>query len=107
MTLRIHYRPNPHKIIRKASKECLAIGRPRQRNTLRLTRILTNVDKVRLELINNRPCYMRQLTRSNTADQNNALALQVKDLDTAGRRGTEPVPVGAEHEGIDNVASLE
>lgn len=41
-------------------------------------------------------------------DENqDSLALQVKDLDAAGGRRAKPVPVRAEHERVDDIARLE
>jgi hypothetical protein len=40
-------------------------------------------------------------------DVNDRLALKVEDLDRAGGGGAEPVAVGGEDKGVDNVTSLE
>ena len=39
-------------------------------------------------------------------DKGHVLALEIEDLDAGGGSGAEPVPVGTEDEGIDNVTGF-
>jgi len=80
--------PDTDDTILVTSEESLAISRPGQGDSLRRTGLLANVSELGLELINNR------------------LGLQVPDLD-AGRGGSaQPVAVGREDQGVDDIVTL-
>jgi len=80
--------PDADEAILVTSKESLAISRPGQGDSLGRVRLLADVGELRLELIDN------------------GLGLQVPDLD-AGRGGSaQPVAVGREDQGVDNVIAL-
>jgi len=81
--------PDADNVIRETTEQGLTICRPSQRNALRLTGVLSNLNKVRLKLIDNR------------------LALEIEDLDATGGGSAEPVAVGAEDQGVDNIAGFQ
>jgi len=49
----------------------------------------------------------RHARRRKGKGKRDSLGLQIEDLDTGGGGGTEPVSVGGEDEGVDDVSSLE
>jgi len=80
--------PNTDDVISVTSIEVLAISRPSQGNAGRGLRVLGD-GNFGAKLINN------------------ALAFQIPDLDAGLSGSAEPVPVGAEAKGVDDVASIE
>lgn len=79
--------PSADLVVGVTGEQGVAIGRPGERDTLRLTGLLASVEEVRGELINL------------------ALLLKIKD-DDGGRGGSaEPVAVGGEDESVDLIAS--
>lgn len=86
--LSLDHRVDADNIVAVASKQRLAVCRPRKRQTLGLLSVLAKTRELRLELVHNR------------------LALEVEDLDARSSGSAEPVTVRREHEGIHNVTSL-
>lgn len=86
--LSLDHRVDANNIVAVASKQRLAVCRPRERQTLRLLCILAKTWELGLELVHNR------------------LALKVENLDARSSSRAEPVAVRGEHEGIHYVTSL-
>lgn len=63
--------------------------------------------ELRLELINDGPIAKSAEYSRDIKGANYSLALKVEDLDAGSGRGAQPVAVGREYEGVDNIASLE
>ncbi len=81
--------PDADLVVGVSGKQNLAISRPGKRNTLRWLRLLTNINKLGVELINE------------------VFGFQVPDLDSRLGGGAEPVAVGREAERIDDRTGLE
>lgn len=80
--------PDTNELVLVTSKESLTIRRPSQRDGLRIVRLFANIGKLGLEFIDHR------------------LGFQVPDLDARRGGSAEPVTVGREDQGIDNVITL-
>ena len=85
----LNNRVDAHNVVAVTREEGLAVGRPRERQALRLLGVLAEAGELGLDLVDDR------------------LALEVEDLDARGGGGAEPVAVRREHKRINNVASLE
>lgn len=82
--------PDSDEVVGETSEQGLSIGGPGERGALWFSGVLTsNVGEVGLEGVDDR------------------LGLEVEDLDRSSGSGTEPVSVGGEDEGVDNVSGLE
>lgn len=75
-------------VVRVTGEEGLAISRPSERETLGVGGVLANTGELGLELVDD------------------ALGLEVEDLDARGGGSAEPVTVGGEDKGVDSVTSL-
>lgn len=76
-------------VVGVTGKEGLTVGGPGEREALGVGRVLANTGELGLELVDN------------------ALGLEVEDLDARGSGSAEPVTVGREDESVDSVTSLE
>jgi hypothetical protein len=81
--------PDSDEVVAETGEESLTVGGPGERSALWLSGLLGEVGEVRSEVVNNR------------------LGLEVEDLDGRSGSSAEPVSVGREDEGVDNVSSLE
>lgn len=84
-----HDTPSTDDVVRVASEQGLAIGRPGQRDALRLPALLADGRELGLELVDL------------------GLLLEVENDDAAGGGSAEPVAVGGEDEGVDLVVGAE
>lgn len=80
---------NADNVVRVTSEEGLTVGGPSEREALGVGRVLANTGELGLELVND------------------ALGLEVEDLDARGGGSAEPVTVGGEDESVDSVTGLE
>lgn len=80
-----HDTPGTDLVVGVTGEESLAVGRPGEGDTLRLTALLANLHVFRLELVNL------------------ALLLEVEDDDARGGGSAQPVAVGREDESVDLV----
>ena len=80
---------NTDSVVLVTSEEEAAVSRPLDRSALGVGRVLAHTGELGLELVND------------------ALRLEVKDLDAARGGSTEPVSVGREAESVDSVTGLE
>ena len=76
-------------VVRVTGEEGLTVGGPGEREALGVSRVLANTGELGLELIDD------------------ALGLEIEDLDARGGGSAEPVAVGREDESVDSVTSLE
>lgn len=76
-------------VVGVTGEEGLTVGGPGEREALGVGRVLANSGELGLELVND------------------ALGLEVEDLDARGSGSAEPVSVGGEDESVDSVTSLE
>jgi hypothetical protein len=80
--------PDTDETISVSGEEGGTVGRPCEGNALRVHGLLTRIEELRTELIDNR------------------LGLKVPDLDTRVGSSAQPVAVRREGKSIDNIASL-
>lgn len=80
--------PDSDGVVGKTSKEGLTVSGPGKGDGLRGLGVVVG-ERVRLELVDDR------------------LGLQVKDLDARSGSSAQPVPVGGEDEGVDDVTGLQ
>lgn len=76
-------------VVRVTSEEGLTVGGPGEREALGVGRVLADTGELGLELVDD------------------ALGLEVEDLDARGGGSAEPVTVGREDESVDGVTGLE
>jgi len=81
--------PDSDEVVAETGEESLTVGGPSEGSALGLSGLLGEVGEVRSEVVDDR------------------LGLEVEDLDGGGGSSTEPVSVGGEDEGVDNVSGLE
>ena len=84
-----HDAPGADLVVGVTGEEGLAIGGPGERDTLRLSALLANLDVLGLELVNL------------------ALLLEIEDDDARGGGGAQPVAVGGEDQGVDLITGVE
>jgi hypothetical protein len=83
----------------------LSVSGPGERGALGFSGLLGEVGEVRSEVVDDRPARLGHVQTLLPALH--SLGLEVEDLDRRGGGGTEPVSVGGEDEGVDNVSGLE
>lgn len=93
-------RVNANDIVAVASEKGLAVGRPGERQALRLRRVLAETRELGLDLVHNRLALKVKDWMSVWYAQ------QIRTLDARGSSSAEPVAVRREDEGVDNVTSL-
>ena len=84
-----HDTPGTDDVVSVTSEQSLAISRPSQADTLRLSALLADSGELRLELINL------------------ALLLEIEDDDAAGSSSAQPVSVRGEDKSVDLVVGVE
>jgi hypothetical protein len=84
-----HDTPSTDDVVRVASEQGLAVGRPGERDALRLPALLADGRELGLELVDL------------------GLLLEVENDDAAGGGSAQPVAVGGEDEGVDLVVGVE
>jgi len=89
MYLPVNNGPDTDQVVGESTEQSLTVSGPCQRNTLGFPGVLADLNEVRLELVDD------------------GLALQIENLNAAGGGSTEPVAVGAEHEGVDDITGLQ
>lgn len=98
--------PDTDKVVGEAPEQCLAVSRPCDRHTLGFPRVSANVYEFRLEFVDDRSRKAKFTPKNKLVKVNNALALKIKDFNTAGGGSAQPVTVGGENEGIDDITCL-